>query len=97
MIGNKIKELIPVDSSTMSNLECVTVKLPQDIKDKLLNLYEVLLDGITRVHFSKCFYSIFCDYSISLSSIKSRLNKDKLQEVLLKLSGGNRQILRYLV
>lgn len=95
MIGNKIKELIPVDSSTMSNLECVTVKLPQDIKDKLLNLYEILLDSATRVHFSKCFYSIFYDYSISLASIKSRLNKDKFQEVLLELSGGNRQILRY--
>lgn len=95
MLQDKIKDIIEVDSKTIEDLKCVTVKLPQDIKDKLLNLYEILLDGITRVHFSKCFYSIFYDYSISLSSIKSRLNKDKFQEVLLELSGGNRQILRY--
>ena len=97
MVQEKIKDIIEVDSKTIEDLKCVTVKLPQDIKDKLLNLYEILLDSANRVHFSKCFYSIFYDYSISLSSIKSRLNKDKFQEVLLELSGGNRQILRYSV
>lgn len=97
MVQEKIKDIIEVDSKTIENLKCVTVKLPQDVKDKLLNLYEILLDSVTRVHLSKCFYSIFYDYSISLASIKSRLNKDKFQEVLLELSGGNRQILRYSV
>lgn len=95
MVQEKIKDIIEVDSKTIENLKCVTVKLPQDIKDKLLNLYEILLDGITRVHISKCLYSIFYGSGIRLTSIKSNWNKDKLQEVLLKLSGGNRQILRY--
>lgn len=95
MVQEKIKDTIEVDSKIIEDLKCITVKLPQDIKDKLLNLYEILLDSVTIARFRKCFYSIFYDYSISLSSIKSRLNKDKFQEVLLELSGGNRQILRY--
>lgn len=97
MVQEKIKDIIQVDSSTMEQLKCVTVKLPQDIKDKLLNLYEILLDGINRVNTYKCLYSIFYESGIRLEAIKSTWNKDKLQEVLLELSGGDRQILRYLV
>lgn len=97
MVQEKIKDIIEVDSKTIEDLKCVTVKLPQDIKDKLLNLYEILLDGITSVYTNKCLCPIFYDYSISLATIKAWWNKDKLQEVLLELSGGNRQILRYLV
>lgn len=95
MIQDKIKDIIEVDSKTIEDLKCVTVKLPQDIKDKLLNLYEILLDSTTRVRFSKCLYSIFYGSGIRLTSVKSTWNKDRLQEVLLELSGGDRQILRY--
>lgn len=96
MIDNKIKDFIEVDSKTMENLKYVTVKLPQDIKDKLLELFTILTDSINTINTSKCFYSIFYDTGISLESIKSSWNKDKLQEVLLGLSGGNRRILNIL-
>lgn len=97
MVQEKIKDIIEVDSKTIENLKCITVKLPQDIKDKLLNLYEILLDSATIAHTNRCLCSIFYDSGISLATIKAWWNKDKLQEVLLELSSGNRQILRYSV
>lgn len=92
MLQDKIKDNIECDV----NMNCITVALPQDIRKKIVELLDIIEDSVTLINTHMCFFSLFYDRDVSISALKTVWDLDKIQEVLLNLSGGDRRIINIL-
>ena len=92
MLQDKIKDNIECDA----NMNCITVALPQDIRKKIVELLDIIEDSATMINTHMCFFSLFYDRDVSISALKTVWDIDKIQEVLLNLSGGDRRIINIL-
>lgn len=92
MLQDKIKDNIECDV----NMNCITVALPQDIRKKIVELLDTIEDSEIRINTHMCFFSLFYDRDVSISALKTVWDIDKIQEVLLNLSGGDRRIINIL-
>lgn len=92
MLQDKIKDNIECDI----NMNCITVALPQDIRKKIVELLDIIEDSVVTINTHMCFFSLFYDRDVSISSLKTVWDIDKIQEVLLNLSGGDRRIINIL-
>ena len=92
MLQDKIKDNIECDV----NMNCITVALPQDIREKIVELLDIIEDSVTLTNTHMCFFSLFYDRDVSISALKTVWDLDKIQEVLLNLSGGDRRIINIL-
>lgn len=92
MLQDKIKDNIECDI----NMNCITVALPQDIRKKIVELLDIIEDSVLTINTHMCFFSLFYDRDVSISALKTVWDIDKIQEVLLNLSGGDRRIINIL-
>lgn len=92
MLQDKIKDNIECDV----NMNCITVALPQDIRKKIVELLDIIEDSVVTINTHMCFFSLFYDRDVSISALKTVWDIDKIQEVLLNLSGGDRRIINIL-
>lgn len=92
MLQDKIKDNIECDI----NMNCITVALPQDIREKIVELLDIIEDSVVTINTHMCFFSLFYDRDVSISALKTVWDIDKIQEVLLNLSGGDRRIINIL-
>ena len=92
MLQDKIKDNIECDAY----IDCITVALPQDIREKIVELLDIIEDSVVTINTHMCFFSLFYDRDVSISALKTVWDIDKIQEVLLNLSGGDRRIINIL-
>lgn len=95
-VFDMIKDDIPISPEDIKELKLIRVKLPDEIRDTLNTLLEVLEDfiidngtGITKT----ILYSMFYNYDVSLSSLRQLWDLPKIKDMLLDIAGGDRRIL----
>lgn len=95
-VFDMLKDDIPISPEAGKELNLVRVKLPDEIRDTLNTLLEVLEDfliangtGITKT----MLYSLVYNYDVAVSSLRQLWDLPKIKDMLLDIAGGDRRIL----
>ena len=95
-VFDMIKDDIPISPEASKDLKLIRVKLPDEIRDILNTLLEVIEDfiiangtGITKTMLCSLVYN----YDVSVSSLRHLWDLPKIKDMLLDISGGDRRIL----
>lgn len=95
-VFDMIKDDIPISPEASKELNLVRVKLPNEIRDTLNTLLEVIEDfmiyngtNITKT----MLYSLVYSYDVSVSTLRQLWDLPKIKDMLLDIAGGDRRIL----
>lgn len=95
-VFDMLKDEIPISPDASKELKLIRVKLPDEIRDTLDTLLEMIEDfmiyngtGITNT----MLYSLVYNYDVSLSSLRQLWDLPKIKDMLLDIAGGDRRIL----
>lgn len=95
-VFDMIKDDIPISPEASKELKLIRVKLPDEIRDTLNTLLEVIEDFLiaNSTNITKTMlYSLIYNYDVSVSSLRQLWDLPKIKDMLLDIAGGDRRIL----
>lgn len=91
-----LKDDIPISPEVSKDLKLIRVKLPDEIRDTLDTLVEMVDDFMTNNGVSitrTMLYSLTYNSDVTVSALRPLWDLPKIKDMLLDISGGDRRIL----
>ena len=95
-VFDMLKDDIPISPEASKDLKLIRVKLPDEIRDTLNTLLEVMEDFMIYNGISitkNILYSIIYNADVTLSTLRQLWDLPKIKDMLLDIAGGDRRIL----
>lgn len=95
-VFDMLKDDIPISPEASKELKLIRVKLPDEIRDTLNTLLEMVDDFMTNNGVSitrTMLYSLTYNSDVKVSALRPLWDLPKIKDMLLDISGGDRRIL----